>query len=360
MPMKLTSLAMGNLAAADAKTAVAAVAGGLSMPATSGINVEKIGEPEIVTPVVNIAKPVEVRSKNPRLGDPNDVVVVSLIHGVSTIENRVLFALLGQVLSTVAYNELRTTRQLGYVVNAGASQISNVQYVSCIVQGTALKADDVEGAIESVYTDLMPKRLHNLTNAEFESYRDALVQELMEPPSGPQDEVDHYWGPVAQGGKCFDLRSNMLQHLQNLTSKAALVDLWAQLATPSDGTRKKMVVKYFADQVPERPTEDEAAASWSEQGVPTSAMALLRREYQVTTLLDRSDSVTRQQLADEGGYFPRTLNCGNEMELALEPGTTPEPDFLQIAQDVEEHRPKKASASSSHFLKPRHAVLQPE
>jgi secreted Zn-dependent insulinase-like peptidase len=361
LPVKLTSLAMGNLGDADAKRAIFQGLGGLRMPANSGLQIENAGEPEIVTPVVNIAKPFEVRSKNPRAGDPNDVVVVSLIAGVSTIEKRVVLELLGKVLATVAYNDLRTARQLGYVVSAGSSQVSNVQYVSCIVQGTAMKADEVEAAIESVYMDLMPKRLNNMSHAEFLSYKDALRQELLEPPTSPQDEVSHYWGPVAQGGKCFGLRENMLRHLESsLQSKSALLEQWAQIATPSDSMRKKMVVKYFADQVPARPTEEVALASWKKQGVPDSAFERLRSEYQMTTIFDRADSKTRQQLVKEGGYFPRTLNCGNEEEEAVALGPAPAADFLQQAQGVEESVLKKAPAPSPKFLSPRHAVLQPE
>jgi len=361
LPVKLTSLAMGNLGDADAKKAIFQVLGGLRMPANSGLHIENAGEPEIVTPVVNIAKPFEVRSKNPRAGDPNDVVVVSLIAGVSTIEKRVVLELLGKVLATVAYNELRTARQLGYVVSAGSSQVSNVQYVSCIVQGNAMKADEVEAAIESVYMDLMPKRLNNMSHAEFLSYKDALRQELLEPPTSSQDEVSHYWGPVAQGGKCFGLRENMLRHLESsLQSKSALLEQWAQIAAPSDSMRKKMVVKYFADQVPARPTEEVAVANWIKQGVPVSAFERLRSEYQATTIFDRADSKTRQQLVNEGGYFPRTLNCGNEEEEAVALAPAPSADFLQQAQRVEETAPKKAPAPSPQFLRPRHAVLQPE
>merc|ERR1719253_1313472 len=215
--------------------------------------------------------------------------------GVSTVKSRVVLGLLGQVLKAAAYNELRTSKQLGYVVNAGSAQVSNIQYLSCVVQGNVMKADDVEGAIEYVFTHLMPKRLKELSDKEFAAYKDSFRQELLQPPTTPQDEVGHFWGPVAQGGQCFDLRSNLVQYLDSsFDSKEELVKEWARLANPTDGIRNKISVKYFAGSVPPRPTEEAAAAKWKEQGVEDSAVSLLRREYQKTKVFDKADSTVRQ------------------------------------------------------------------
>jgi len=332
-PMRLTSLAMGNIGEQDANSAISTFVGGLRTPGRVDNDSKDAGEPERVAPVVRIRKPIEIRRKNPRADDPNDAVVLSIITGVSTVRSRVVQGLLGQILNAVAYNELRTARQLGYVVNAGTSQTSNVQYVSCIVQGNALKADAVEGAIEYVFTHLMPKRLANLTDKEFAAYKSSMRQDLMQPPLRFQDEISHFWGPIAQGGQCFDLRSNMLKYLdESLHSKDALIKEWAGLANPTEGIRMKLAVKYFAGSVPPRPTLESAASTWAEQGVTDSALSLLRREYHKTKVLDHADSKIREELVKEGGYFPRDLHC-------------------DLAQS--------APAPSSHFLKKtsRHGSL---
>jgi len=311
-PMQLTSLAMGNIAVKEANAAILTFTNGIRTPkkAPIGSGSSLTGEPERIAPVVKIARPVEIRSKNPRAGDPNDAVVLSFVAGVGTVRSRVIVGILGQILSAVAYNELRTARQLGYVVNAGSALVSNVQYVSCIVQGNSLKADPIEASIEYVMTNLMPQRLANLTDKEFASYKDSLRQELLQPPLRFQDEVSHFWAPVAQGGKCFNLRSNMVKYLdESLHSKDALIKEWAKLANPTDGIRRKIAVKYFAGSVPTRPSEDEAAAAWSKEGVDDAAVSLLRREYRKTSVFDHVDSKVREQLAKEGGFFPQELKC---------------------------------------------------
>lgn len=326
-PLRLTSLVMGNVDEEEARKAITTCIGSLHTPSRTEKDVQEAGEPERVMPVVKLVKPVEIRKKNPRVGDSNDAVVLSLIAGVSTVQSRVVLGILGQILSAVAYNELRTAKQLGYVVNAGTSQVSNVQYVSCVVQGNALKADSVEAAIEHVLTHLMPKRLLKLTDKEFAAHKDSFRQDLLRPPVKFADEVNHFWGPVVQGGQCFDLRSNMVRYLdESLKSKDALVEAWTKLATPAKGTRSKMVVKYFANSVPSRPTLANATSTWKKQGVAESSLSLLAREYEQTQIFDRADSKTRQQLVKEGGYFPLDMNCDLAKSVQV-----PSPHFLMQA-----------------------------
>jgi len=102
----------------------------------------------------------------------------------------------------------------------------------------------------------------------------------------------------------------MVKYLdESLHSKDALIKEWAKLANPTDGIRRKIAVKYFAGSVPTRPSEDEAAAAWSKEGVDDAAVSLLRREYRKTSVFDHVDSKVREQLAKEGGFFPQELKC---------------------------------------------------
>lgn len=265
---------------------------------------------QYVTQVVRLARPVEVRAKNPRPGDPNDAVVVGIVAGVGNVEKQVEFQLLGKIVGTLAYNELRTKRQLGYVVNAMANTISNVLVISAMVQGTVLKADEVEAAMEHVLMELMPKRLRELEEKEFQSFVDSLRDSVLQPPMAASEEVTHFWSPVEQGGRCFSLRSEMLQYLNSTSlSRKRLLEVWTALITPADGVRQKLVVKYFAEKVPPRPTDDEAQEIWKKQGLHGNSTALLLLERRRALVLDRADSLARLRLAEEGGYFPQDLNC---------------------------------------------------
>jgi len=309
--LQLTSLAMGNLPQAKAVELVKQAAAGVqSQERRSKMTASSDAKVELVTPAVNPGQPIELRAKNPRDGDPNDVAVVTLLDGVKTVKSRVLIGLVGKILGTVAYNELRTVRQLGYVVQGGAASFSNVMAVKVIVQGIVLDADQAEAAIQAVITDFMPRKLAELKQEELDSMKSALSNELVTPPVGASDEAGHFWGPVRQGGRCFELQDEMFAFLNTTgaVTKKALQETWAALAM-SAGTRKKVVAKYFSKKVPPLPQAAEAAAMWTKHGVPEAHQAMLQAELAKTLVVDRADSQTREQILKTGGYFPTDLKC---------------------------------------------------
>ena len=111
--------------------------------------------------------------------------------------------------------------------------------------------------------------------------------------------------------RCFELQDEMFAFLNTTgaVTKRALQETWAALAMPSEGTRKKVVVKYFAKRVVPLPQASEAAAMWAKQGVPDAHQAMLRAELEKTLIVDRADSQTREQVLKTGGYFPTDLKC---------------------------------------------------
>merc|ERR1719453_2086250 len=94
-------------------------------------------EVQIIDPLINPGRRVEVRKLNPRKGDPNHVTTVSIHYGIPEIADSVKFGILSQVLGPAAYDELRTNQQLGYVVQGGVGMDSNVLKVTVMVQGNA-------------------------------------------------------------------------------------------------------------------------------------------------------------------------------------------------------------------------------
>jgi len=315
-----TSLVMGNIDAFGANNMMSSMQHGITdlragsaMGVTSATN-QSLEVPR-VTPVVDPRRPVELRKLNPRAGDPNDVMVLSLLQGVATVEGRVLYGILGQLLQHVAYTELRTNQQLGYVVNAGTIMLSNVLGMSVVVQGDKLKADEVEAAVEAIYLDAMPKKLEALSEEEFTSWRHSFQQSLTKPPLNSKEEFDHFWSPIGQGGSCFGLRDAMAAYLEeSVTSKEALIQAWNGLVFPESGIRKKMAVKYFAESVPPRPTIGEVHMLWAKHKVPEqlsnrSIFSMLEQEYKEAAVLDKADSIERKKLAKAGGFFPQDLHC---------------------------------------------------
>jgi secreted Zn-dependent insulinase-like peptidase len=320
-PLLPSGLAMGNLASKDADGALGKILERSETWKGSSVEASKDQKVQTVTPVVKLSSPIELRKLNPRPGDGNDVVVVSIVSGLVSIESRVVLGILSQIVSSTAYTQLRTNMQLGYVVSAGQTRTSNVQSMSCVVQGDAMGADEMEAAVEHVLTSLMPEKLNNITDKDFESYKASFTEGITTPPTDYSEEFSNFWVPISEGGQCFDVRKNMLHYVGGAAvTKEALVKTWNELLLPESGERQKLVVKYFANKVPARPSEKEAAKLWKKHEVPTSAADMLRREYGKTQVIEKADMATRKELADKSGYFPTDLGC--ELEKSAEAATT--------------------------------------
>eukprot|EP00927_Polykrikos_kofoidii_P024782 TRINITY_DN2243_c0_g1_i2.p1 TRINITY_DN2243_c0_g1~~TRINITY_DN2243_c0_g1_i2.p1 ORF type:complete len:1427 (-),score=268.76 TRINITY_DN2243_c0_g1_i2:389-4045(-) len=316
-PLQLTSLVMGNVNMSKAQEVVSSIAGGVAVPPTTTVSkINPQDSVQLVPTVVQIVKPVELRLPNPRAEDPNDVVVVRVMYGVADVQSRVILGILGELLQYVAFFELRTTRQLGYVVSGGTSMIGNVLYVSCVVQGTAEKADVMESMIEYVYSVALPAKLENMTLKEFETHRNAFKQKLIQPPSSIKEEMNHWLASVMKEGHCFGLRDSMLAYASSKeVNVQALKDTWTKLMVPASGVRNKTVMKVFAGKPPKRPTAAEAANAATKAKVSNTSAALLAREYEAVVLLEKADTSAREQLVNLGGFYPKTLHCGDPDDL---------------------------------------------
>eukprot|EP00927_Polykrikos_kofoidii_P056584 TRINITY_DN5067_c1_g1_i1.p1 TRINITY_DN5067_c1_g1~~TRINITY_DN5067_c1_g1_i1.p1 ORF type:complete len:1156 (+),score=190.30 TRINITY_DN5067_c1_g1_i1:44-3511(+) len=330
LPKKMfaSALSMGNMNEESAKDGFKKILDRAKKWPGATASVGKDEQLRRVTPVVKPSKPVELRRLNKRKDDQNDVLIMSFLVGVSTVENRVILGILSSIVHNVAYTELRTNMQLGYVVDAGVSSISNVQVMSTAVQGDKLKADEVEGAVQYVFMDLMPKMLENMTVEELAKHKASLEEELLQPPTSIGEEVQHFWRSILDGGECLKAKDEMIWFLKSgHVSKETLMKQYKDIVMPSEGTRTKILVKHFSNHVPNRPTTSEARAIWKKMKVPDEAIPLLEREHNAAIVLDDATSKERLALLKDGSYFPTDLHCTRAEKAELS----------EVATSVDEH-----------------------
>merc|ERR1719316_2394970 len=269
---------------------------------------------ETVSPVIRPGRRVEVRKTNPRKNDPNHVTIVSIQYGVPEIADSVKFGILSQVLKPAAYDELRTNQQLGYVVQGGVGMTSNVLHASVMVQGATKLPDEIEPQIEMVLTTIMEKKLKDMTEQQFNSFKDSFAKDLLEPPLGFSEEIGHYWTLIARNNECPDKQLQLLQYLrEQLTSKHQLVEAWNKIILP-DKPRSKVVVKYFSDtlgKIPAQPTAAKYVEELKALKVPEEAVNLAREEFKTALLLYQANSSARHQVLmyKNAHFYPRKLKC---------------------------------------------------
>jgi len=307
-PLLATSLAMGNIAPSKALQTTKLIVKSARADTASPSSLTP-GNVHYVSPVLNITHPVELRRHNPKRGDPNFVTVVSLLHGIATINDRVKLQILGDIMQPVAYQYLRTNLQLGYVVNAGVGVISNIYYLSIVVQGFVKPADEVEGDIEYVFTKQIPDKLKNMSDSEFQTFVSSYQNSLLSMPKGASQEFSHQWGWISKGGKCPSLIDKLLNASRMLSSKQQLQEIYQSLVFPSRGARQRVVTKLFPSGVPARPSKVAKTKIFQKAGVPAESMQHIENEYDSTVVATTAGSATRKMLAQNSSYYPTDLLC---------------------------------------------------
>lgn len=311
--LQLTSFVMGNVQEAEAKDFHQKFEAGLSMKMT--LPISKV---DILDPVVKPGRRIEIRKHNPRNNDGNHVTVVCILYDVPDVGETALYSVIAKVLSPVVYEELRTKRQLGYVVQGDVSLTTNVIRAEVVVQGDVMKPDDVEPLIDWILTKRVPEKLANMTDAEFQTYKESYIKSMLEPPLGLSSEISHYWPLAARGGICPDRALEELTYVrEQLKDKKQLMEAWNRLVLPGSdkGTRSRIVVKYFAkstfDKIPERPSEEQVRKALEDLKLPSEAVNLAVLENKNALILNQVSSKERGMVLDldGAGYYPAQYKC---------------------------------------------------
>jgi hypothetical protein len=225
-----------------------------------------------------------------------------------------LLGLIGQIYSQVVFAELRTRRELGYVVGGDVSEMSSILTIDCYVQGEKMLPDDVENECEHVWTVTVPQQLSALDDSAFHAHKESFKSSLMEGPLSPNQELTHFEDPILLGG-CLGLRSSMLAFLETVSSREQLLAAWKQAVMPSNGTtvetRRKVMVKYFGagTEIPAAPSPNNLSDLLLNASLDSTVLERLRKERELMRILPDANSSLRESLVSEGGYFPTELHC---------------------------------------------------
>jgi len=195
------------------------------------------------------------------------------------------------------------------VVNAGVGLMSNIMYLSIVVQGFVKPADEVEGDIEYVLTKQIPDKLKNMSDSEFQNFVSSYQNSLLSMPSGASQEFSQQWGWISDGGNCPSLIDKLLNASRMLSSKQQLQEVYQSLVFPTRGARQRLVTKLFPSRVPARPSKAAATTIFQKAGVPAESMRRVEDEYDSTVVVTTAGSATRKVLAQNSSYYPTDLLC---------------------------------------------------
>jgi secreted Zn-dependent insulinase-like peptidase len=146
-------------------------------------------------------------------------------------EERARFGLLAHMIGAPYFNDLRTERQLGYVVTAQPFVQVNTPGIIFLVQSPVAPAAEIEAATWA-FLDEFRSDLEAMDEATFEAERAGLLSRVLQADQNLGERSARLWGDLYTGIETFDSRDRVAEAIRALDLEAlrTFADEFAELA----------------------------------------------------------------------------------------------------------------------------------
>lgn len=131
-------------------------------------------------------------------------------------KTRVATSLLARILQPQFFLKLRTEQELGYIVSAYYKKDHQRPGMAFTVQSNHKHSYDLVDRIDA-FMDAVPEFLQDLSDDEFNEYKEGLLNLLAKPPQNFGEELSLYRGQIAEGFHNFDDRDKAVAELRKLS-----------------------------------------------------------------------------------------------------------------------------------------------
>ena len=132
------------------------------------------------------------------------------------IGERARIGLIGRMIAVRYFTELRTERQLGYIVHAYALPIARHPGIACVVQASKAGANEIE-ALTRAFLDEQRAWFRGLSEAELEEHKSGYVAALTRADRNNYDRVSRLVSDLAARVLSFDEREKLAGAVSRLT-----------------------------------------------------------------------------------------------------------------------------------------------
>lgn len=197
--VELVALAHGNLNAEQAQTLVTPLRERLLDPAEA----VAVARTEVV----------KLNGEAPKLRslevEQSDSAIAYYFQGEArNIDTRAQFGLLGQILHPAFFADLRTDKQLGYVVYASPMPLMEVPGLAFVVQSPMADPDTLTNEVRRFIVE-QREVIANLSAEEFQRQQRALRSQLLEQDQTLSERSDRYWREIDRENSDFDTQQQL-------------------------------------------------------------------------------------------------------------------------------------------------------
>ncbi|MDF1582581.1 MAG: insulinase family protein [Methyloprofundus sp.] len=162
--------------------------------------------------------------------------------------------LLGRIISSAFFADLRTRQQLGYNLGAAALPMKDVPGLIFILQSPVISAPEIESRVRTFITNFL-QDLEKLSTEELEKYKTGLITHLLEKDKNLQKRSYRNWLEIDRENFAFDTQQRIAEAVKTLDKaslikayKSELIDQPRQFRSYALGT--KFIEEDFSDVQP--------------------------------------------------------------------------------------------------------------
>lgn len=149
--------------------------------------------------------------------DHNDSALLGYYQGSnSSLRERALYALAGQLLNAPYFAELRTQEQLGYVVFARSHSVHDWPGLVVYIQSPS-----TDPALLQLYSDRFMtryvQRLRSMSEEEFRGFKQGLENNLTAPEENLYQLSQRYWSAIMDGNPNFNTGERLAGEVENIS-----------------------------------------------------------------------------------------------------------------------------------------------
>lgn len=148
------------------------------------------------------------------------------------------FMLLSQILSSDYYGQIRTEKQLGYVVFATYYPALEVPSIAFIVQSPTASGETLMQETEK-FLEAQIETIKTLDSATLDRFKTSLVSRLSEQDNNLYERSNRYWREIDRSNTNFDTREQLIQQIEDMDHEA-LINFYTNLLS----TRGDRLVVY--------------------------------------------------------------------------------------------------------------------
>lgn len=164
--------------------------------------------------------------------------------------------IVSKLISTFAYDYLRTERMLGYIVSCSAFEIGRSAYLYVVVQGNKESPELMDNDIEFMLQEFRKEILLAFTEKDFQGMKKNILAQILIEDDSFYERTARIWKEIVDRDKDFDIQEKLVNQLGEATFKE-LLEFYDTKIVPKDrSTLKKLSVQFYSKlKYPELPSK---------------------------------------------------------------------------------------------------------